>query len=343
MSNDVVKKDPTSVDNFAGWEDGVEGDDQPQSAGLIQGSLVKFTNEAMWVTRDGAELPADLELVAVDVGRVVQKWQDQQPVETIILQPHQKFPDIGEMNKKTPREEWVEGPDKKPRGPWQAQHILYLVDLATMDKYTFPTGTTGGRIAIRDLRDKLVWIRRLRGPNVYPIILLADTFMRTRWAGPGGGRQRPHFKIIRWVRLGGEGGEVEALPPPSPQALDQSAKPVEKPAQPRMPESELPLTTVKEPSLQEELNDDLPEDLKASPAESKPEITTSMIYRGYDVDPHSWIISKDGKEVHRADNEDAACAWIDDQRKRAFGQKKPTKTSAKKPPPKRRPNILEAG
>ena len=102
MSN-IVKKDPASIDNFAGWEDGVEGDDQPQNAGIIQGSLVKFTNEAAWVTRNGDELSANLELVAVDVARVVQRWQDQQPIETIILEPHQKFPDLEEMNEKIPR------------------------------------------------------------------------------------------------------------------------------------------------------------------------------------------------------------------------------------------------
>jgi len=86
-----------------------------------------------------------------------------------------------------------------------------------MDKYTFATGTTGGRIAIRELRDKLVWMRRLRGPNVYPVITLADKFMNTKY----GGRQRPHFVIRRWVRLGGDGGEVEALPPPPPPKTPQ--------------------------------------------------------------------------------------------------------------------------
>jgi hypothetical protein len=181
MSNDVVKKDSTPADNFSGWEDGTEGDDRPEGAGVIQGSLVKFTNEAMWVTRDGDELPADLELIAVDVGRVVQKWQDGQPVETIVLEPHQKFPDVEELNEKVPKKEWVEGPDGNLRGPWQAQHILYLLDPKTMDKFTFPTGTTGGRIAIRDLVDKTSWMRRLRGPNVYAVVLLSDTFMNTKW------------------------------------------------------------------------------------------------------------------------------------------------------------------
>ena len=246
MSN-IVKKDPASIDNFAGWEDGVEGDDQPQNAGIIQGSLVKFTNEAAWVTRNGDELSANLELVAVDVARVVQRWQDQQPIETIILEPHQKFPDIEEMNEKIPRKEWVKGPDGQLRGPWQAQHILYLLDPNTMDKLTFPTGTTGGRIAIRELRDKLVWMRRLRGPNVYPVITLADKFFPTRY----GRRQRPHFVIRRWVRLGGDGGEVEALPPPPP-PLDEIAKPADKPAQ-----QDLPL--VMEPSLAEEMDDEIPD------------------------------------------------------------------------------------
>jgi hypothetical protein len=263
MSNDIVKKELTNlIDNFAGWEDGVEGDDRPQGAGVIQGTLVKFTNEAQWVTRDGDELPADLEPVVVDVGRVVQKWQDQAPVKTIILEPHQKFPDIEEMNDNTPRDEWVEGPDGKLRGPWQAQHILYLLDLKTMDKFTFPTGTAGGRIAVRDLRDKIVWCRKYRGANTYPVITLSDVFFPTRF----GGRQRPHFKIVRWIRLGGEGGEVEALPPPS--------TPAAKPAPQTTAEPELPLTTVKEPSLAEELNDDIPEfEDKPSPKASPPRPT----------------------------------------------------------------------
>jgi len=252
MSN-IVKKDLASIDNFAGWEDGIEGDDQPQGAGIIQGSLVKFSNEAMWVTRDGDELSADLELVAVDVGRVVQKWQDQQPVDTIILQPHQKFPDVEEMNEETPREEWGEGPDGKMRGPWQPQHVLYLLDLKTMDKYTYPTGTDGGRIAIRELRDKLVWMRRWRGSNVYPTIKFAKIWMNTRF----GGRYRPHFQIdpARWVRLGGEGGEVGALPTSPTPLPPMTSK--EQPAQQTTAQSELPL--VQEPSFAEEMNDEIPD------------------------------------------------------------------------------------
>ena len=267
MSNDVVKKDPTSIDGFAGWNDGVEGDDRPEGTGVIQGNLIKFSNEAAWLLRDNEELLADFELVAVDVARVVVKWgPDQAPIETIILAPEQKFPGIEEMNENTPREEWVEGPDRQMRGPWQGQHVLYLLDIKTMDKFSYPTSTTGGRIAIRELRDKLVWMRRLKGANIYPVITLADKFMNTRF----GGRQRPHFVIKRWVRLGGEGGEVEALPSPSPSPsmtaqLDQFAKPADKPAQQTTSQSDLPLTEVKQPTLAEELNDEIPTDFDAKP------------------------------------------------------------------------------
>jgi hypothetical protein len=231
-----MKTQSTAVDNFEGWNDGVEGVERPQSAGLIQGTLLKFSNTGQWVTRDEDEIASDLELIAVDLQRVVQKWQDGQPVETRILEPGENFPDLEALNADVPQSEWVEGPDGKKRGPWQAQHILYLLDPATMDRFTYPTGTTGGKIAIGDLRDKTIWMRRTRGPNVFPIVTLSDVHMNTRFGGP----QRPAFKIVKWTRLGGEGGEeVAALPAPT------SAPPA----------------SVTEPTLAEDFNDDLPGDL----------------------------------------------------------------------------------
>jgi hypothetical protein len=235
----------------------VEGNERPESAGIIQGGLIKFSNEATWISREGDELPGGLELVPVDVWRLVQKWKDQAPIETIILEPHQKFPDIEKMNAETSKSEWVEGPDGQLGGPWQGQHVLYLLDPKTMDKYTFPTGTVGGRIAIRDLRDKIQWMRRLRGNNVYPVVKLADVFMNTRF----GGRQRPHFIVVRWVRLGGGGGAIEALPSPEPSPPTSTAA---------TSQSDLPLSPVQEPSLREELDDDIP-DFGDSETKAKPE------------------------------------------------------------------------
>ena len=96
----------------------------------------------------------------------------------------------------------MKGPDGKMRGPWQAQRIVYLLNPETVDRYTFASGTTGGRIAINDLVERTKWMRKFRGAHVYPIVRLTDTFMNTRY----GGRQRPHFQVLRWVILGGGGG-----------------------------------------------------------------------------------------------------------------------------------------
>jgi|SRR5215831_15137893 len=198
-------------DGFAGFEDDVEGTEQTESRGVIRGVCVKFTNEATWVTSDGEELPLTLEPIVVDIARVVQRWKDQRPIETMVLAPGQKIPDIKALNAEVPQKEWEEGPDGKPRGPWQAQFIVYLLNQETMDRYTFPTGTTGGAIAVRDLVDRTVWMRRFRGPSVFPVVRLKDVFMRTRF----GGRQRPHFEIVRWVKLGDDGTALPVADTPA--------------------------------------------------------------------------------------------------------------------------------
>jgi hypothetical protein len=211
MGNEVAK--PQFVDGFEQFTDEVEGNDSTSDR-LIVGPIIKFTNDSTWVTNGGdEELPNDLELVVVNVARVVQKWVDQRPVKeaTRILQPGEKWPDIKKLNADAPRSEWREGPDGKPQGPWQAQYLVYLLNMASVDRYTFATGTTGGGIAVRDLVDRTCLIRQFRGQNVYAVVTLADVFMPTRF----GGRQRPHFRIQRFVALGGDGGILPAASPPA--------------------------------------------------------------------------------------------------------------------------------
>jgi hypothetical protein len=197
------------IDGFEGYEDRFEGGElQQASAGrVIQGTIVKFTNEAEWLIKDGAELSPDHELIAVDIIRVVQKWKEKLPVETIILEPGQKFPDVKKLNEETPQSEWVKGPDGQLRGPFQKQQIVYLLDPVTLDRFCWPTGTVGGDIAIRELVDKTKWMRKFRGGQVCPVVTLSDVFMNT------GGRQRPHFIIKRWIALGGDEKPALAAPP----------------------------------------------------------------------------------------------------------------------------------
>ena len=118
QQNQLTKPEPeTSIDGFEGFNDRVEGDDGQQGGGVIKGVLVKFTNEGTWATGDGEDMP-DIELVAADIARVVQKCVDKMPEETRILAPGEAFPDIEQINEETPRSEWSEGFDGKPKGPW---------------------------------------------------------------------------------------------------------------------------------------------------------------------------------------------------------------------------------
>jgi hypothetical protein len=218
MSYEDEKKLPTITDapqHLDGFED--EGDEQ-ESSRVIQGTLVKFTNEATWETGDGEELPPEREYIATRVIRVVQKWKDGVPVATTILAPGEKWPDVKKLNETVPKKEWEEGPGG-PRGPYQAQYILHMVDPSpTMDKYTWPTGTVGGGIAMRDLIDKVKFIRSYRDEHVYAVITLDHVYMNTRF----GGRQRPHLAVQRWVKFGA-GNKALPTPDAPPQITPPTA------------------------------------------------------------------------------------------------------------------------
>jgi len=202
------------VDGFEGYENEVEGHEQQTSGRVIVGEKIAFTNEATWVNSSGEELPRALELIAGNVLRVTTYWKDGRPIEekTKILPPGQKFPDVEKLNAEVPQSEWGEGPDGRPRGPWQNQHVVRLLDLGTMSKYSWPSPVTtiGSAICVSEVVDQVQWMRRYRGQRVYPVLTLSDTFMPTRY----GGRQRPHFEIKRWITFGDGGTMLPAAGQP---------------------------------------------------------------------------------------------------------------------------------
>jgi hypothetical protein len=200
---------------------------------VIQGVRLKFTNEATWIDDTDEELPAGLELIAIDILRVAQKWVDQLPAETIVLGPGERFPDIAKLNATCPKSEWREGLGGQTQGPWQAQHIIYLLDPKTMTRYSWPTSTTGGAICVRDLVDRVKWMRKYKGENVYAVVELSDTFMNTRY----GGRQRPHFLVKRWEKLGPQDNTLAA---PEQAALTKPSNVVEKPTAKEVTGDEIP-------------------------------------------------------------------------------------------------------
>jgi hypothetical protein len=255
VSNELSKQKQIELDGFDSYDDSVEGPDRPPSN---QGSILKFTNEARWVTREGEEIPPTKELIAIGIGREVVKWntnKDEPPARTI-LEPGQRFPDIEKFNAETPQSEWIETPDGRMRGPYEAHHVVYLLDPVTMSRYRYPTGTVGGHIAVSELVDQTKWMRRIRGANVYAVLVLTDVFMKTRW----GGRQRPHLRPVRWITFG-DGGDLPVVRPPklvSPciaATLDQFAEQSQQ-TSPEKPQTGM--QTVEPPNLKEEIDDHIP-------------------------------------------------------------------------------------
>jgi hypothetical protein len=206
--NALTKATTEQLDGFAGYNDRTEGGEPPQAQG---GPLVRFTNQATW-TCNGEPLPAGREYVGVDIAREVIKWPPGDdrggPIDRIVLGPNEPYPDIKQLNTRTPRTEWRVDLNGELVGPWVAQHILYMVDTVTTERLVFPTGTVGGAIAIKRLRQCVMDRRAICGAsNLVAMFTLGDANMRTAY-GP---RRRPHFNVVRFIALGGE--QPPALPP----------------------------------------------------------------------------------------------------------------------------------
>jgi hypothetical protein len=222
------------------------GDDDGQR--VIRGTKLSFGNDGVWTNADDAPIPANLEFVPVHVGRVLQKWdKDNMPVrgETRFLAPGED-PGVDGLNEKTPRNEWGLDFNKQQRPPWQVQNIIYLVRTENMAQFTIATSTVGGNIAISDLKAAVQLMRKFRGPSVYPVVTLASRHMNTKF----GGRPRPHFEILRFIKL--DPGDKAALPQsPTPSLPPSSGAPIP-------PKDASGASIVDQPTLREELNDDVP-------------------------------------------------------------------------------------
>jgi hypothetical protein len=66
---------------------------------VIQGTLLKF-RDGLWL-EDGAPFQG-APLVAINCAVILQRWQDQRPIETLTEPP---LPDIDHLNSQVPRDE----------------------------------------------------------------------------------------------------------------------------------------------------------------------------------------------------------------------------------------------
>jgi hypothetical protein len=253
MTNEMTKKQEQELANLDGFDSFTsETEGEASSAGssgaVIQGTKLGFTLMCTW------DPPIEADLIAVDVGRYVQKLSpDNQFLNEylITLDRGEPWPDIATMNHETPRGEWRTDFNGNPVGPWQGTHAVYFVNPETMEKYTWPSPitTVGSARAVRDLTDQIKLMRRFRGAHVYPIVELSHTHMPTKY----GGRERPHLNIKRWIMFGSGGG---MLPAPDAPVLTGSA--AEKPpTTAKAAPTKVDFLEVKRPSRSEELDDSI--------------------------------------------------------------------------------------
>ena len=237
-TTELVTSTALAPDGIDGHNDEVDGQETKQSS-LFRGTRIKFGKAAEWEIKGGEVIDSKTRLILIDVARIVTRWgPDKKPVETIVLGPGEKFPDISAWNDKLPHTEWVMGLNGL-RGPWQSQQIVYFLDPRSMAQFHWPDGTTGGSIAISEAVDSIRAMRRFR-PGAAPVVELSSKFMNTKF----GGRQRPHFVIHNWVSMPGkEPQQPAALPAPAAQTVTGES---------------IALDAIEPVSLSEEMDDAIP-------------------------------------------------------------------------------------
>jgi hypothetical protein len=210
-----------------------------------------------YTTREGETIDSTREFILLGLVKVVQKFVGKKLMDTKIVPPREKFPDVDKMNEDAPREEWGTDFNGKPSGPYVRVLVLKLLDARTMDRYVFVTKSIGGMIAFGDISDKIKLIRRLKGANATAVIT-CESGVRMKSQYNPHGVPRPHFRIVRYVRLGGETAalppaQVKALPPSTSAASPTTSAPPTSAAPPI-----LDLPTVPQASLREEMADEVP-------------------------------------------------------------------------------------
>jgi hypothetical protein len=176
----------------------------------IVGRMIKFADGAFIVDKTEA-LPADIELVALNVITCWVHWQDGEPIDHRVTQLGQRHPDRDELPDQD-ESLWEPGLDEKPSDPWKDSRYLRLIDPRTGADFTFVSDSYGGRRGVGDLKSQIRNVR-MAHPNAVPIVKLRSVPRKTKY----GMKQRPAFQVIGWRNRGTDGGETSSEDPrPSP-------------------------------------------------------------------------------------------------------------------------------
>jgi hypothetical protein len=256
MTNDITKKEAGPRDNF-GWEpdiDLTDGDEADRPARSMQGETKLSYVDPDWsankVNCNGREL------IVWDKTYSIIRWKDDGsgPLEVIPVARDAPLPDLKEMNAKIPQEQWRIA-FGKPEPPYQLQRVLEFLDPITMERLSWPHNVKvfGSSRAADELEGRIKIVRRLRGTDIYPVIVLDHTYMPTQHSPRG--KQRPFLRIVKWARLGEHGIEYIDISAPAQPRLEHfaeagSAKAAQQSALPKQSAPDVPLS--------EEMDDSVP-------------------------------------------------------------------------------------
>jgi hypothetical protein len=161
---------------------------------LLQGTRA-ICVDGKWTKPDGAEIPTAKQFLVLSTAEGLQHWEDGQLVEEIIKRANKPLADVGELNGEIPEDTWEDGING-PRPPWAHVYAAYLLDPTDGSILTFMNSTQGAMVAIRDLRNRVKWMRALRGEKVWPFVTLGRRLVSRKYQKYG-----PDFVIVDWRNL----------------------------------------------------------------------------------------------------------------------------------------------
>jgi hypothetical protein len=174
---------------------------------LIKGDRLKF-RDGVW-SLDGIKIDETTRFLVFETKKAAQRWEDGLP--TVIPETPGTPLDVDAMNEAVPREAWEPSKfNSEPQPPWQLVHAVYLTRIPDCSPFTYVNGTTGTRIAVGRLHDRVETYQALRGANAVPIVTLGSKVMKTSW----GEKLRPEFVVQDWRTLGGQPAQIEHKPAP---------------------------------------------------------------------------------------------------------------------------------
>jgi len=203
---------PTQQQLPANSDDGWTDTAAEMDSQFIRGKLLKFADWRWTKGTEGDEVPEGTQFVALDTTAAWVKWWDNKPVTYVKREPGKKLPDreeLGDLDESL----WQLGPDGKLRDPLQNTRFVYLLDPISMEMLTFSTSSRGGRSAVVNLADQIKRMRELGRANALPVVELGAEPMPTKF----GLKSKPVFKIVKWYDAGSEndGGGPKGIAPPS--------------------------------------------------------------------------------------------------------------------------------